>query len=158
MAKSDLEIWLEGVVRLLRTYPRESAVIGAIEVLLYAGKLHEHMGWPEIVQIAREVPIGSGRCDMVFIHADGSRTLLEAKALGRSRDIVTGIGQLFLYEASYTVPGMELRKVLAVPGYGDPEIARACLLAGVQYLTLGAVETRATRYEEILTRLRHASD
>jgi hypothetical protein len=155
MNNSDLEGWLSSVVKMLRRFPREEAAIGALEILLMTEKLHSFMGWPEIFRVEREVRIGNGRCDMVLTHVDGSRTLLEAKADGNTHSIVAGIGQLFLYEAAYQLPGLAIRKAIAVPGYGSSDVVRACGLAGVEYIPLGAVEQRAEKYERILTSLRH---
>jgi len=156
MSQSTIEIWLDGILRKLRQQPREVAAVAAIEILLFTGKLHGFMGWPEIARVEREVKIGGGRCDMVLTHADRSRTLIEVKADGHARDVVCGIGQLFMYEAGYSLPGLQLRKVLAVPGYGDPEVVRACAMAGVEFLPLGSLEDRLPRYEQILTNLRQS--
>lgn len=153
----EIEAWLEGVVARLARYPKEDAAVGALEVLLFTGKLASFMGWPEVTLYERETRIGNGRCDYVLEHADGSLTLLEAKAEGDRRAIVAGIGQLFLYEASLPRYVRSVRKALATPGYGEADIAKACELAGVDFIPLGDVGSRFAKYNAILVNLRQSS-
>ncbi len=157
MAEPNIEPWLSGVVAQLARYPKEDAAIGALEILLFTGNLAPFMGWPAVTQYEREVRIGNGRCDFLLHHADRSVTLLEAKANGDRRAVVGGIGQLFLYEASLPRYVTGVRKALAVPGYGELDIAKACELAGVDYVPLGDVGARFAKYNAILANLRQSS-
>lgn len=157
MDEPNIEPWLAGVVAQLGRFPKEDAAVGALEILLFTGKLAPFMSWPAITHYEREVRIGNGRCDFLLHHADRSVTLLEAKADGDRRAVVGGIGQLFLYEASLPRYVTSVRKALAVPGYGEPDILKACELAGVDYVPLGDVGSRFAKYSAILATLRQSS-
>lgn len=142
---------------MLRQQPREEAAIASILILLETEQLHRFMGWPAVRCWHREARIGHGRCDFVLEHADGSHTLLEAKAERDRTYIASAIGQLFLYHAGYTGRAPVVRKALAVPGYGDADVVAACALADVEFIPLGSLRERLQRYEQILAKVRQTT-
>lgn len=89
-----------------------------------------------------EFPVSGSRVDLVLFHKDGGVSIVEFKGQNSSRDVVAGIGQLFLYEALFvechaaTLRPAYVHKYLVSPILGDDadKVDKACVLAGVAFL------------------------
>jgi hypothetical protein len=106
-----------------------------------------------VIRIAPELTIGSGRVDRAFFHKNGSLTLVEIKDCASQRQIVAGIGQVLVYSAmaERALSATRIIPVLAVLGEPDGDVKRACDLAGVEYIALGDV--RFLRFMSAVTHL-----
>lgn len=126
----------------------EDLVILQLKIHLLAGMLPRILGVPPIRRARFEFQIGCGRVDLALFHADGSASLVEAKAGGPARDLVAGIGQLFLYETQLQAASpRSVRKILCAPAGSDhgSVVARACSAAGVKFVFMAPFATTRDR-------------
>ncbi len=86
------------------------------------------------------------RVDRAVFHASGRLSLIEVKDGASPREIVAGIGQAVFYKAvaERTTSHSPIVPALAVLQGPDEDIARACSLAGVEYLPLGDIKHTLT--------------
>lgn len=129
---------------LLRIQNNEDCAVLILRIALHLGEAEKLLGCPKIRSHRHEVTLGPGRVDVVLFHEDESITLVEVKGDTEVRQIVGGIGQLFLYEAHvpHSLPSLasvKIHKTIACTA--PPERAalaiRACHIAGVHYACLG---------------------
>lgn len=123
----------------------EESAVRQLRFHLLCEELHLYLKVPLITGAVFEYRFPkAGIADLVLLHGDGGVTIVEAKRPGTNRDLVTGIGQLFLYEAAMwevLVDGCRpayIHKILCAPvhpGECVPTV-EACRRAGVRYVPL----------------------
>lgn len=115
------------------------------------GDIRRMLKTTKISRYRFEYFVGGGRIDLILFHADGGASLIEVKGNGSVRDVVAGIGQLFLYEAMFlesnpkTMSPAYINKYLVSPVAGNDaqRVAKACDRAGVvffQYAPFGLIQ------------------
>ena len=104
---------------------------------------------PHVRSVVPEYQIDRWRVDRAAFHEGGRASLIEVKDGGSPRDAVAGIGQVLFYKAALerTSSFAPIVPALAVLAEHDVDLARACSLAGVEYLPLGDVKWMRTLSE-----------
>lgn len=122
----------------------EASVILMLRLLLIFGNLERAIGGPKITGHRFEFCIPVGRIDLLLFHDNGVATIVEAKSeTASTRELVAGIGQLFLYSAGLPAalsPQQQpkhIRRVLCAPGLRARDgVEQACDLAEVDCVSL----------------------
>jgi hypothetical protein len=127
-------------------YPSgEAGVVQFLKMMLRTGRLAEVLGVPDILHAEWEYPLPRGRADFALFHADGTATIVEAKAKKTLRDMFAGIGQLMSYTAQLGMSGRfhTVRGVLVAPLRGLDGDAHhlflACERAAVTFVPIGEI-------------------
>ena len=142
--------------RLQRARNDEEYVTLLLRMFLHFGVLGPSLMSRSPVKRAKfEHPVEGGKIDLLLLHEDGGATIIEAKADGTSRNVVSGIGQLCFYAAQLAaslptdLQPTYVRRWLVAPAAHSHAIAidRACELAGV-FFWMVPTYSRFSRYME----------
>jgi hypothetical protein len=141
---------LDGLLRDARDMTNnERSVMLMLRLSLACGDLARMIDVPAITGHRFEFGVDCGRIDLLLFHADGSVSIVEAKAENRATTIAAGIGQLCMYAAA--LPSAlhkkqrptTIRKVLCA--HLDPAkcaiLIAACEMAGVRFAYLPPFST-----------------
>lgn len=135
----------------------EEASVKVLRLHLFSGNLHRVLGTPRVTGHRFEFPVPGGRIDLLLFHADGSVSIVEAKAAGPVGLIAAGIGQLALYSA--LLPGVlwrqqptTIRRILVATC--EPDIAavlmRACQQAGAEFRCLAPFSAVQEQFQTLV--------
>lgn len=103
------------------------------------GDLRRLLGCAKIDRYRFEYPVRGHRVDLVLFHANDGISLIEIKGQNAVREVVAGIGQLFLYESlfreSFPRAPTYIDKYLISPvqGLESEKVDKACVAAGVNF-------------------------
>lgn len=131
--------------QLLTSRNDESMSMIILEMMIRFGHAEKMLSVPKITNYKKEMNLGGGRADFVLFHKDGGISIVEVKSDGDIRSIISGIGQLFLYESM--MPSLfgrkidkpnYIRKILAsaIDFEKCEKISKACDLAGVNLVNM----------------------
>lgn len=126
----------------------EACIAGLLRLHCIFGHIQRMLRTSKIERYRFEFSVPCGRVDLVLFHSDGGISLVEAKGRNSVRDVVGGIGQLFLYESAirsmFPSVGYVNRYLISpIQGGAAASVERACALAGVnfiQYAPMSAIE------------------
>ena len=171
VAKPDSGAWVFAPAKNIRTRAvevasgvnRASTHEGEIEhcVLCMFTKCDDlcaEFGWPGVVNLHRQVHLGSARADILVAHVDGSLTLIEAKAEKMSaREYATGIGQLHHQRMLLAEwPGVRpIRMVIATTGPIPEALVSMAASSGVDIFPTPTISQWRSFMTESAERLMH---
>lgn len=136
----DFEIARQFIGKALATDGERSlaASLGAMISLGLGRQVFEGLPYTDLDSVVFEMPLRSGRADLVVFHVDGSASVVEIKDGCRGwRDVVAGIGQVGYYATQLSVasPVKAVRRALMWSRLENAEdnrlVVAACREAGV---------------------------
>ena len=129
--------------RFINSKNDESCIADLFKIHCLFNQTAKMLQTSKIARYRFEYPVKGGRIDLVLFHEDDGISLIEIKSGHGAREIVAGIGQLFMYESMFmdsfkgkTLPKY-LNKYLIFPSISeitDSYVERSCEVAGINYL------------------------
>jgi hypothetical protein len=134
--------WRKLASDFLNSKDDEACIVLLLRMNCIFGDIRRIFKTSKIDSFKFEYPVSGGRVDLVLFHSDGGVSLIEVKGANGSRDVVAGIGQLFLYEAMFSQSKPKAKapayidKFLLAPitGKSADKVDRACALANVKFV------------------------
>ena len=120
----------------------EGCIADLFKIHLLFNHVEKMLQTAKIARYRFEFPVKGCRIDLVLFHVDGGISMIEIKSGNSPRIIVSGIGQLFMYESMYldsykNSKPKYLNKYLIFPSISevsDSHVEKACEVAGINYL------------------------
>lgn len=128
--------------RFINSKNDESCIADLFKIHCLFNQTAKMLQTSKIVRYRFEYPVNGGRIDLVLFHEDDGISLIEIKSGYRAREIVAGIGQLFMYESMFmdSFKGKLLPKYLnkylifpSISEVSDLYVEKTCELAGIGY-------------------------
>lgn len=144
----------------------EAGIAAVFRLHAIFGDMHKAIGSARVQRARFEYPVDGCRIDLLCFHVGGGVSIVEFKGDRDLREVVSGIGQLFLYEtllrelwkSKYSPAYIRRYLVSPIQGVSAEKVSVACASAGIDFVQCASFDLiKAERDAFLKNRVGHGS-